>query len=43
MPIYVSQLEVYYKLDRLQAGLTVKTARWYSNKTPLCNRAMISL
>ena len=33
----VFQLEVYYKEDRLQIGLTAQqkgtTARWYSNKT----------
>ena len=36
---FVFQLEVYYKLDRLQTGLTAQkigtTARWYSNKTSL--------
>ena len=40
MPVLVSQSEVYYKVDRLLAGLTSQqigtTARWYSNKTPLC-------
>ena len=39
LPVLVFQLEVYYKVDRLQTGLTAqqkgKTARWYSNKTSL--------
>ena len=38
-PLLVIQLEVYYKLDRVLAGLTAQqkgtTARWYSNKTSL--------
>ena len=38
-PVLVSQLEVYYKVDRLLTGLTAQqkgtTARWYSNKTSL--------
>ena len=38
-PVLVFQLEVYYKVDRLQTGLTAQqkgtTARWYSNKTSL--------
>ena len=37
--VFVFQLEVYYKADRLLTGLTAQhkgtTARWYSNKTPL--------
>ena len=36
--VLVFQLEVYYKVDRLQTGLTAQqgtTARWYSNKTSL--------
>ena len=36
-PIFVFQLEVYYKAARLITGLTAQqkgtTARWYSNKT----------
>ena len=39
LPVLVFQLEVYYKVDRLQTGLTDQqkgtTARWYSNKTAL--------
>ena len=39
LPVLVSQLEVYYKVDRLPTGLTAQqigtTARWYLNKTPL--------
>ena len=39
--VFVFQLEVYYKADRLLTGLTAQqkgtTARWYSNKTSLCN------
>ena len=39
MPVMVSQLEVYYKLDRLLTGLTaqqsITTARRDSNKTTL--------
>ena len=35
-PVFVFQLEVYYKVDRLLTGLTAQqkgtTARWYSNK-----------
>ena len=38
-PALVFQLEVYYKVDRLQIGLTAQqkgtTAPWYSNKTSL--------
>ena len=38
--VFVFQLEVYYKADRLLTGLTAQqkgtTARWYSNKTSLC-------
>ena len=38
-PVFVFQLEVYYKVDRLLTGLTAQqkgtTARWYSNKTSL--------
>ena len=38
-PVLLFQLEVYYKVDRLLAGLTTQqkgmTARWYSNKTSL--------
>ena len=38
-PVLVFQLEVYYVVDRLLAGLTAlqkgTTARWYSNKTSL--------
>ena len=37
--VFVFQLEVYYKTDRLLTGLTAQqkgtTARWYSNKTSL--------
>ena len=37
--VFVFQLEVYYKVDRLLTGLTAQqkgtTARWYSNKTSL--------
>ena len=37
--VFVFQLEVYYKADRLLPGLTSQqkgtTARWYSNKTSL--------
>ena len=37
--VFVFQLEVYYKADRLLTGLTAQqkgtTARWYSNKTSL--------
>ena len=40
-PVMVFQFEVYYKVDRLLTGLTAQqkgtTARWYSNKTSLCN------
>ena len=39
LPVFVFQLEVYYKVDRLLTGLTAQlkgtTARWYSNKTSL--------
>ena len=39
LTVLVFQLEVYYKVDRLQTGLTAQqkgtSARWYSNKTPL--------
>ena len=39
LPVLVFQLVVYYKVDRLLAGLTAQqkgtTARWYSNKTSL--------
>ena len=39
MPVMVSQLEVYYKLDRLLTGLTaqqsITTAQRDSNKTTL--------
>ena len=39
LPVLVFQLVVYYKVDRLQTGLTAQqkgtTARWYSNKTSL--------
>ena len=38
-PVFVFQLEVYNKVDRLLTGLTAQqkgtTARWYSNKTSL--------
>ena len=38
-PVFVFQLEVYYKVDRLLTGLNAQqkgtTARWYSNKTSL--------
>jgi len=38
-PVLVFQLEVYYVVDRLLAGLTAQqkgtTARWYLNKTSL--------
>ena len=38
-PVFVFQLEVYYKADRPLTGLTAQqegtTARWYSNKTSL--------
>ena len=38
-PVLIFQLEVYYKVDRLQTGLTAQqegtTARWFSNKTSL--------
>ena len=38
-PVFVFQLEVYYKVDRLLTGLIAQqegtTARWYSNKTTL--------
>ena len=38
-PVFVFQLEVYYKVDRLLTGLIAQqkgtTARWYSNKTSL--------
>ena len=41
LPVLVFQLEDYYKIDRLLTGLTAQqkgaTARWYSNKTSLCN------
>ena len=37
--VFVFQLEVYYKTDRLLTGLTAQqkgtTALWYSNKTSL--------
>ena len=37
--VFVFQLEVYYKGDRLLTGLTAQqkgaTVRWYSNKTSL--------
>ena len=39
LPVFVFQLEVYYKVDRLLTGLTAQqkviTVRWYSNKTSL--------
>ena len=39
MPVLVFQLEVYYVVDRLLAGLTAlqkgTKARWYSNKRSL--------
>ena len=38
-PVFVFQLEFYYKVDRLLTGLTAQqkgtTARWYSNKISL--------
>ena len=38
-PVFVFQLEVYYKVERLLTGLTAQqkrtTARLYSNKTSL--------
>ena len=38
-PVFVFQLEVYYKVDRLLTGPTAQqkgtAARWYSNKTSL--------
>ena len=41
-PVFVFQLAVYYKVDRLLTGLTVQqkgtTAQWYSNKTTLYSR-----
>ena len=40
-PVFVFQLEVYYKVDRLLTGLTAQqkgtTAQWYSNKISLSN------
>ena len=40
-PVLVFQLGVYYKVGRLLTGLPAQqkgtTARWYSNKTSLCN------
>ena len=37
--VFVFELEVYYKADRLLTSLTAQqkgtTARWYSNKTSL--------
>ena len=39
LPVYVFQLEVDYKVDRLLTGLTAKrkgsTEWWYSDKTSL--------
>ena len=38
LPVLVFQLEVYYKVDRLETGLTAKkrtAAQWYSHKTSL--------
>ena len=39
LPVFVFQLEVYYKVDRPLTGLTAQlkgtTAGWYSNKTSL--------
>ena len=44
--VFVFQLEVYYKVDRLLTGPTAQqkgtAARWYSNKTSL-NDIMLSL
>ena len=44
-PVFVFQLEVYYKVDRLLTGLTAQqkgtTARWYSNKTSLHNVSIL--
>ena len=38
-PVFVFQLEVYYKVDRLLTGLTAQqkgtTSQWYSIKTSL--------
>ena len=46
-PVLVFQLEVYYKVDRLLTRLTAQTkgttARWYSNKTSLSQKALPSL
>ena len=40
--VFLFQLEVYYKADRLLTGLSAQqkgtTARWYSNKTSLVRR-----
>ena len=36
LPVFVFQLEFYYKIDRPLTGLTAQqkgTTRWYSNKT----------
>ena len=38
LPLLVLQLEVYYKVDRLQTGITAQKrtdAQWYSHKTSL--------
>ena len=46
-PVFVFQLEVYYKVDRLLTGLTAQqkgtTARWYSNKTSLHTKNLNNL
>ena len=46
--VFVFQLEIYYKVDRLLSGRTSQqkgtTAQWYSNKTSLdMQRSHISL
>ena len=44
--VFVFQLEVYFKTDRLLTGLTAQqkgtTARWYSNKTSLFRNAVFA-
>ena len=45
--VFVFQLEVYYKADRLLTGLTAQqkgtTARWYSNKTSLMSKKNVKV
>ena len=45
--VFVFQLEVYYKTDRLLTGLTAQqkgtTARWYSNKTSLIKIILLKI